>query len=249
MSVRPSALTYYLTPLFFYLNNHMLCDLLNIQKGITSVIGGGGKTTLIHFLASELIERGTVIITTTTHIMKSDVFPNVLTQDDADNLSMITKHISQRRCLCVGSVYDGDKLSAPCVELTDLLSVCDYVLVEADGSKHLPLKAHSDREPVIPQESNRTILVLGVDAVGKKLKDVTHREHIACEILGCSGRDTVTADMVAQLANTENLHDVAVINKCDTTELVDTANSIAKKLKSKCIISSLLKGEMYVSSN
>lgn len=249
MSVRMSALTYCLTPLYFILHNHMLCDLLDIKMGITSVIGGGGKTTLIHFLADELLERGTVIITTTTHIMKSDVFHNFVTADGADNLSLISELMSQHRCLCVGSAFEGDKLQTPCVELSDLLKICDYVLVEADGSKHLPLKAHDTYEPVIPQESQKTVLVLGVDAVGKKLSDVTHRAHIAAKLLDCSGSDIVTPDMVAQLVSSENLHDMAVINKCDTIELMNTAKTVADKLNTKCIITSLLKGEMYVSSD
>ena len=227
----------------------MLCDLLDIKKGITSVVGGGGKSTLIHFLADELIERGTVIITTTTHIMKSDVFHNFVTKEGVDNLSLIGEQISLHQCLCIGSECEGDKLSAPCVDFTDLLKICDYVLVEADGSKHLPLKAHDAHEPVVPQDSNATVLVVGVDAVGEKLSSVTHRPHIASKILACRDSDVVTPDMVAQLINYENLHDMFVINKCDTVELMNTANSIAEKLSTKCIVTSLLKGEMYVSSN
>ncbi len=227
----------------------MLCDLLDIKKGITSVIGGGGKSTLIHFLADELLERGTVIITTTTHIMKSDVFHNFVTKEGQDNLSQIGELIGKYRCLCIGSAFEGDKLSASCVELTDLLKICDYVLVEADGSKHLPLKAHDTHEPVIPLGSGQTVLVVGADAVGERLKSVTHRPHIASKFLGCSGSDIVTPDMVAQLVSSENLHDVVVINKCDSIEFVETAETIAQKLNSKCIITSLLKGEMYVSSN
>lgn len=227
----------------------MLCDLLDIKKGITSVVGGGGKTTLLHFLADELLERGTVIITTTTHIMKSDVFHNFVTKEGVDNLSLIGEQISLHRCLCIGSALDGDKLSAPLIDFADLLKICDYILVEADGSKHLPLKAHDICEPVIPDDSNSTLLVVGVDAVGEKLSSVIHRPHIASKILGCDDSAVVTADMVAQLINYENLHDVVVINKCDTIEQTSTANSIADKLNTKCVVTSLLKGEMYVSSD
>lgn len=227
----------------------MLSDLLNIKKGITSVVGGGGKTTLIHFLADELLERGTVIITTTTHIMKSDVYHNFVTTDSINNLSQIGELLNKHRCLCIGCDSGGDKLSTPCVKLTDLLKVCDYVLVEADGSKHLPLKVHDTHEPVIPKNSELTVLLVGIDAVGKKLSDVTHRVHIASKILGCNESAVVSTDMVAQLVNAENLHDVVVINKCDTIEHMNIANSIADKLSTKCVVTSLLKGEMYVSSD
>ena len=45
-----------------------LCDLLDIRPGITALIGGGGKTTLMYHLARELRARGTVAVTTTTKI-------------------------------------------------------------------------------------------------------------------------------------------------------------------------------------
>ena len=45
-----------------------LCDLLGIRPGITALIGGGGKTTLMYHLARELRQYGTVAVTTTTRI-------------------------------------------------------------------------------------------------------------------------------------------------------------------------------------
>ena len=34
-----------------------LCDVLEVRRGVTAVIGGGGKTSLLYRLASELRER------------------------------------------------------------------------------------------------------------------------------------------------------------------------------------------------
>lgn len=227
----------------------MLSQLLEIKKGITCIIGGGGKTTLLHTLADELKDSGTVLLTTTTHIMKSNSFYNVITTEGDDNLSTISEQLRHRRCLCVGSVYKGDKLSAPCVSLDELSSICDYVLVEADGSKHLPLKAHMEHEPVVPDSSTQTLLVVGVDAVGDIVQDSVHRAEKMCELLSCEMTDIVTPQLVAQLLAAENLHDKVIINKCDTHKLKSIAEHISENIDTKCIISSLLKGEWYVSSN
>lgn len=227
----------------------MLSNLLEIKKGITSFIGGGGKTTLIHLLAQELRVLGTVIITTTTHIMKSDVFINVLTDDKKDNISEIMSALQKHRCICVGSVLKGDKLMPPTVSVCELSQLCDYVLVEADGSKHLPLKAHLHTEPVIPENSTQTILVVGIDVVGNRLCDVTHRYEKACELLSCKKTDIVTPCLIAQLIGAENLHDKIVINKCENAKDIESAESVSDKINSKCIITSLLKGEWYVSGN
>lgn len=225
-----------------------ISEILKIEKGITSVIGGGGKTTLLHVLADELKESGSVVITTTTHIMKSDVFHNVVIDGECD-LSSLSEQINQHNCICLGSHFEGDKLSPPLIELSNLCGVCDYVLVEADGSKHLPLKAHLENEPIIPNKNNKTILVLGIDGLGKKVKESVHRYTKMCELIYCDESDIVTTDLVASLLKAENLHDTVVINKCDTNELKESADNLSSKINEECVISSLLKGEWNVSSN
>lgn len=225
----------------------MLSDLLKIQKGVTAIIGGGGKTTLIHTLAKELSQKGTVIITTTTHILKSAVFHNVL--DDTISLFKLSELLSQHKCVCLGKQTENGKLCTTSHTFDDLCKIADFVLVEADGSKHLPLKAHLDYEPVLPCESTQVIAVIGVDCVGEKLKDVTHRCDKASELLACEKEDVLTEKMVAQLINIENLHSKVLINKCDSKKEKNTAETISGYIKTECVISSLHKGEWYVSSN
>ncbi len=226
----------------------MLCDLLEIKKGVTAVIGGGGKTTLLHTLAKELVKNFTVIITTTTHIYKSDEFMNV-PQSGKLSLQNLKELVDKHRCICLGKPCMSSKFTESDFSFEDLCSVADYVLVEADGSKGLPLKAHLDHEPVIPTESTQVISVVGVDCVGEKLSGVTHRANRACEILMCGIDDILSEEMVAQVLNDEDFHDKVLINKCDTTEKKTTAEILGGYIKTKCVISSLLKGEWYVSSN
>ena len=45
-----------------------LAKALDVRKGVTAIIGAGGKTTLLLALARELAQSARVIITTTTHI-------------------------------------------------------------------------------------------------------------------------------------------------------------------------------------
>ena len=52
-----------------------LWELLGIRPGLTAVIGSGGKTSLLRVLARELSRRGTVLLATTTHIMRPDWCP------------------------------------------------------------------------------------------------------------------------------------------------------------------------------
>ncbi|MBR6825463.1 MAG: putative selenium-dependent hydroxylase accessory protein YqeC [Oscillospiraceae bacterium] len=211
-------------------------EALCISKGLTAIIGGGGKTSLLMTLARELSRS--VILCTSTRIFPPEGIPTV---------EYVTGFVED--ILCVGTPAEHGKLGRPSQSFEGLCRLADYVLVEADGSKHLPLKAHLDFEPVIPIESTQIITVVGVDCVGKKLEDATHRCDKACELLACNKEDVITEKMVAQLINTENLHDKVLINKCDSVKEKTTAELISGYIKTECVISSLLKGEWYVSSN
>ena len=52
-----------------------LWKLLGVTQGLTAVIGSGGKTSLLYELAEELRPCGTVLLATTTHIMKPPQYP------------------------------------------------------------------------------------------------------------------------------------------------------------------------------
>ena len=52
-----------------------LAKALDVRKGVTAIIGAGGKTTLLLALARELAQAARVIVTTTTHIYPPDDFP------------------------------------------------------------------------------------------------------------------------------------------------------------------------------
>lgn len=47
-----------------------------------------------------------------------------------------------------------------------LAELFDYVLVEADGSAHRPMKAHAPYEPVIPALTGQTVCVVGASGFG-----------------------------------------------------------------------------------
>ena len=121
-----------------------ICEQLHMIKGITAVIGSGGKTTLLRILAEEL--SGTVILTTSTHILPFAGIPLLVT----DDIEQVRRALALHRVICMGTPAAEGKLTAPSLPFSVLADAADYVIVEADGSKRLPLKAHASHEPVIP---------------------------------------------------------------------------------------------------
>ena len=212
-----------------------LAETLGVRPGVTSVIGSGGKTSLLAALAREL--PGTVVLTTTTHILPFADVP-LVTSADADD---VRAALAESRVVCVGSQAEKDgKLVTPSLGIDALTSLADYVLVEADGARRLPLKAHAPWEPVIPVCSNRTILVLGASGLGHAVREKVHRPEIFCELVGCAPDDPATPELVARAANAEALADVALVNQADVA--ADAARELAALLAIPAFMGSLRTG-------
>lgn len=147
-----------------------LWKLLGVTRGLTAVIGSGGKTSLLYELAEELRSCGTVLLATTTHIMKPPQYPF------AETAEQLSAALAAEGVACAGSFTPEGKLTAP--DFDGWQQAADFVLVEADGSKRLPAKAHAAWEPVLPPERNRTVCVFGASALGQPIQDAAHRPEL-----------------------------------------------------------------------
>ena len=148
-----------------------LSEALQIRPGVTAIIGGGGKTTLMERLAHELSGKARVIVCTTTHIYPEKTMPCLVSPAQAE----IAAALEKSPCICVGAWSENGKFGPPELPVGTLARLADYVIVEADGAKRLPLKAHAAHEPVIPPEANQTILVVGASGFGRCVRQSTAR--------------------------------------------------------------------------
>lgn len=161
---------------------------------VTAIVGSGGKTTLLKKLAREHRAKGkSVFVTTTTHMF---IEPDTLLTDDPE---VIIRTLRETGYAMAGTP-EGLKIKALSPETYG--AVCAYadeVLVEADGSKHMPLKFPNDTEPVIPENAERIIVVVGLNAIGQKAKDVCHRFELVKACLGIEEETIITFDHVKKL--------------------------------------------------
>ena len=184
-----------------------LCDILDIKKGMTALIGSGGKTSMLYHLAGELSRRGTVVITTTTHIKKPEQFPFASAMPEAKRL------LAENPVLCLGREVEEGKISLPAFEGWEKLA--DYTLVEADGSKMHPLKAHADYEPVIPQGCDNVICLVGASGFDQPVAFAVHRPEIFMEQMNVGEQSKVTAAMAGQAVEKEHLYTRVFLNQTD----------------------------------
>ena len=214
-----------------------LAEALGVRPGVTSVIGSGGKTSRLAALAREL--SGTVVLTTTTHILPFEGMPLLVSPAAAD----VRAALAESRVICVGSRDEKNgKLVAPSLGIDALAALADNVLVEADGARRLPLKAHAPWEPVIPACSDRTIVVFGASGLGHPVSEKVHRPELFCQLAGCAPDDLATPELVARAANAEALADVALVNQADVA--YESACDLAALLAIPTFAGSLRTGTM-----
>ena len=210
--------------------------LLEVEKGVTALIGGGGKTTLMYTMAEELRSRGTVLVTTSTHIQRPEQYPTLLTADAAAVAAALAEHGT----VCVASESPEGKLCAPALSFDTLAALADFVLVEADGSKRLPLKAHAPHEPVIPANARRTVYVVGADGFGHPIRQVCHRSERYAALCGAAEDDIVTPALEAAVLHAEGYDTGWVyINKVETPSDWANAEALAALLPGKAVAGSL----------
>ncbi|MEY8436984.1 selenium cofactor biosynthesis protein YqeC [Atopobiaceae bacterium 24-176] len=182
---------------------------LQVVPGITPVVGSGGKTSLIALLASSL--PGTSVLCTTTRIFPFDGVPCL---DDAAP-DEVARALRSHQTVCVGAPADCGKLAEPSCGVRALEPVADHVLVEADGSKRLPLKAHCPWEPVVPDDARPAILVVGASGFGLSVARGVHRPNAFCAIVGGCPSDIATPEHVARAVAAENLATTVFVNQVD----------------------------------
>ena len=214
-----------------------LCDLLQIPRGITCLIGGGGKTTALALLGRELSRRGTVILCTTTHIRPVAGFPLAPNSE-----SGLRKTLARHSALCVGTPAEEGKLTSPAIPMARLQALADYVLVEADGARHRPCKAHAPHEPVIPLETAFTLLLLGAEGFGRPISECAHRPERYAPLALAGPEDRITPELAARVLLAEDLHDAVFINQMESPRQEAMARQLAALLPCPVYGGALQKG-------
>lgn len=244
-----------------------LSEALGIKKGVTAIIGSGGKSSLLKSLSLELSQKGSVLLTTSTHILPFSHCENICFSDEdisssSENISILNENAlisdenvstlkekillpgedihseeealenskallqrkvlslwnkSQNPILCLGTLEKNGKLSPFPLPFSTLEQMADYVLVEADGSKRLPGKAHGQNEPQIPKESQRTVLVFGASALHKPISEVIHRVEIFQSFFTppLNPETLLIKELLLQAFRKENLGDCLFVNQLD----------------------------------
>ncbi len=143
------------------------------EREHVALVGGGGKSTLLLLLAAELREGGKrVLVSTTTRVREREAAGVGRVRWIAGDLHWragLRKDLEREGCVFLGhSLLDSEKVRGVDPGILDKLyreEPLDYLLVEADGSAGLPVKAPSEKEPVIPRTTTAVVALMGTEAL------------------------------------------------------------------------------------
>lgn len=209
-----------------FLRPRTLAEALGVGIGMTAFVGGGGKTSLIGRLGRDLAAEGDrVALSTTTHVSAQSSF--YMTQSPAELEAAFAA--GHNPAWITGPLPEGHpeadvKRRAPEAAMDAVLALSDALLVEADGSKGLPFKAHAPYEPALP-EGARVIAVVGADAFGRPIGDVVHRAPLLCKAWGVKETDILTGELAARAAFRA---DTVLVNKVENPEALREARAFAR---------------------
>lgn len=181
---------------------------LDIQPGaIVSFVGAGGKTAALFRLACELVEQGFRVLTTTTTRFAQDELqhaPYCIALGDSDELpaSLHDDLETHRHVLLYHHLTPDNKAQGVSAAWVDQhlagLPFVDILLIEADGSRRLPIKAPLAHEPPVPASSTLVIPVVGLSALDQPLDDThVYGVEIMQKALGCVPGEPITEAIIA----------------------------------------------------
>ena len=228
-----------------------ICEALQAslpEHAVVSVVGAGGKTSLIFAWARELASEGKkVVITTTTHMMHPEFAEPEYTVKSliyylgyspsegelAEDFAQIDSLLESERILMLASndPYNNHKVTAPPQELLDYAcTAADVVLIEADGARRMPLKWPKAHEPVVPENTDISICVAGLSSLGCPLKEALYNAEGLPQAMS---RDTIDEALISAIVSSPDggLKDTygdyrVFLNQADTKELQEKATHI-----------------------
>lgn len=220
-----------------------LTELFHIKKGdVVSITGTGGKTSLLFKLGNELRKNCSVLITTSTKIYMPS-------KRDYDFIYTIEEYLSGKKENHVGSTVisseymkeENKLIGIKDEDLRNVMEDFDVVLIEADGSKMLPLKAWKDYEPPILKTTTKSIGVFPVDMIGEKIsRDKIYNYDEFIKFTG--GMSIIDNETVGKICSDKNgifkntrgsLY--LYINRADDSEQLQKAWELAAYLKENVV--------------
>lgn len=224
-----------------------LIDTFKINnKDIITIIGAGGKTSLMFSASSLLRNDYKVLVTTTTHIYVPDnnLYDKIimLTHFENENYNNILQN-NKNGVYVIGShIVNNSKIKGLTFDMLDKITpYFDVVIIEGDGSKEKSLKGWNDNEPVIYPKTTKTIGIVDISSIGIDINEENiHRVDKFLDIINDYSNNKVNIEHLEKLILNENGlfkfykgEKILFINKVEDINKRKNALNIIKDIKNE----------------
>ncbi len=218
----------------------VLDDLTLMPGEACAITGSGGKTTLLWYLAGLARQKAPVLVTVTAKMFPPpkeffDLFmPDPAAYDPESHAAGTVVLISQ------GVDGRGKLLGIAPRWVSDLTRTGIYLIMEADGSRGLPLKMWKEHEPPVYPGTGLTLGVIPVSALGTPVSaDNVYNWPDFARVTNLAAGDLMTrgafADLIFHpggLFKNSPGRKVLIINQADTDEKFAQAQDLSRYLAS-----------------
>jgi len=225
------------------------------------LLGGGGKTALMHQLGKELAGRHRTLLTSLT---KAAAYaPHEVTYlPSLQGNGLATLFRQRNPVYLMRESINQHKLKG--LEADDLMQLkgdCETSIFECDGARNLSLKVHSEYDPAIPAFCTHLIIVVGADVVGTRLSDGTiHRPQQFAVHWNIAPDEELTPEFISRVVSSkrgylgkapDGLIPTYYVNKVDSHEpqAMALAEAISAEAGRACAMGSLYTGNWEWVSN
>jgi len=198
-----------------------------------ALLGGGGKTALLHKLAEKF--AGHIPSVLLTSLTKTAFHPsdNPLILNDFDLGTFKSSKIDRNPLFVIGERISNEKLRG--ISETDLDGIrqqFNITIFECDGARNKPLKVHTKYDPMVPKFATHVIIIIGADVVNTQVNDgLVHRSELFCKTWNVKPDFHLNIDFIVNVLTSKEGYLSKVPNGVNVTYFVNKWDSNQKMLR------------------
>lgn len=216
-------------------------DLINIKnKDVVSIVGSGGKTSLLYNIAKSTSNNKILVSTTTKIKIPDNSFYDYISFNEQDFVTISkSKH---KGIYILANKLNDEKLKSMRIDILDeIVDEFDLTILEADGSKEKLIKGWNDTEPVILEKTTKTIGIINLDVIGKVINEENvHRIDKFLDITCTKINDLIDKECLIKLIMNKNGlfknskgQKILFINAVEDEDKIFLAKEISKELRNR----------------
>jgi len=187
------------------------------------LLGGGGKTALLHKLADEFSQYYPTVLQTSltkTAFHYTDN-PLILNEINMDKLNLIK--FDNNPLFIIGEKISNEKLKGISEADLDIIRrQFDITIFECDGARNKPLKVHTSYDPIVPNFTTHVIIIVGADVINTKVSDgLVHRPELFCKIWSVKSDFEITIDFIVKVLSSPKGYLSKIPGEIDVTYFVN----------------------------